>query len=96
MTGLVLLAALLALGLALRAPGRVLLSMLGLLWAGIVLVQLILPEGNPLRAGLGGSLAGWLALGVVAPVVQVVYEITEEALSETARGENGFGSTGKA
>ena len=37
-----------------------------------------------------------IAQAVVAPVVQVVYQITEEPLSDTARGENGFGSTGKA
>ena len=35
-----------------------------------------------------------IAQAVIAPVVQVTWE-TVEALGETARGENGFGSTGR-
>ena len=35
-----------------------------------------------------------IAQAVIAPVVQARYEITE-ALSDTARGEGGFGSTGR-
>ncbi|MGD9919263.1 MAG: ThiF family adenylyltransferase [Paenirhodobacter sp.] len=94
MTGLVLLAALLALGLALRAPGRIVLSMLGLLWAGIVLVHLLLPEGNPLRATLGGSLTGWLALGVVAVLVlayrAMLRALRARAITPPARAEGTF------
>ena len=32
---------------------------------------------------------------VLAPVVQAFYQVTNESLSETARGAGGFGSTGK-
>lgn len=32
---------------------------------------------------------------VLAPVVQAFYQVTNETLSETARGAGGFGSTGK-
>ncbi len=35
-----------------------------------------------------------IAQAVIAPVVQALYEITE-ALSDTERGEGGFGSTGR-
>ncbi|HEY0213613.1 MAG TPA: dUTP diphosphatase [Paenirhodobacter sp.] len=36
-----------------------------------------------------------IAQAVIAPVVQALYEITDDALSQTERGEGGFGSTGK-
>ncbi|HEY0276180.1 MAG TPA: dUTP diphosphatase, partial [Paenirhodobacter sp.] len=36
-----------------------------------------------------------IAQAVIAPVVQALYEITDDALSDTERGEGGFGSTGK-
>jgi dUTP pyrophosphatase len=32
---------------------------------------------------------------VIAPVIQALFEVTSEELSETARGAGGFGSTGK-
>lgn len=36
-----------------------------------------------------------IAQAVLAPVVQAAFALVEEALSETARGEGGFGSTGR-
>lgn len=36
-----------------------------------------------------------IAQAVIAPVVQALYEITDDSLSETLRGAGGFGSTGK-
>lgn len=37
-----------------------------------------------------------IAQAIIAPVIQARFEITEDAFTETARGEGGFGSTGKA
>ena len=36
-----------------------------------------------------------IAQAVLAPVVQAAFTLVDEALSETARGEGGFGSTGR-
>ncbi|RWR29958.1 dUTP diphosphatase [Sinirhodobacter populi] len=36
-----------------------------------------------------------IAQAVIAPVVQALYEITDDSLTETSRGTGGFGSTGK-
>lgn len=69
MTGLFLLLVVLALGLGVKAPGRVVLTMLTVVWAGIVVVHLFLPETHVLRGMLGGSLAGWLGLGAVVVLV---------------------------
>lgn len=69
MTGFLLLAAVLGLGLVLKVPGRVIVPALVLIWIGIVLVHLILPEGNVLRGTVGGSLAFWIGAGVAAVIV---------------------------
>lgn len=37
-----------------------------------------------------------IAQAIIAPVVQALFEITDEALTATDRGTGGFGSTGKA
>ncbi len=64
MTALLAALALVALGAVLRAPARLIGLMLALLWAAVVLAHLLLPA----RAGaaIGGSLRGWLAVGVLA------------------------------
>lgn len=64
MSVLLIAAALVALGLILRLPGRMILAMLGLLWAGVMLALLALPEENAMRAALGGDWRPWAALGV--------------------------------
>jgi molybdopterin/thiamine biosynthesis adenylyltransferase len=56
-------------GWAMKAPVRMRAGMIAGLWAGVVLIQLILPEGHPLRAATGGEVRPWLALGLVAGVV---------------------------
>lgn len=43
--------------------------MIGLLWAGVVLAHLLLPDGHPVRLATGGEARVWLALGVVVAVV---------------------------
>lgn len=37
-----------------------------------------------------------IAQAIIAPVVQAVYDVVAEPLSDSARGEGGFGSTGRA
>ncbi|MCE5973870.1 HesA/MoeB/ThiF family protein [Sinirhodobacter sp. WL0062] len=69
MIGLWLLVGVVALGLVLRAPGRLIVLMLGILWGAFTLAHLALPGGHPLRMAVGGSLAAWLGLGGVAAVV---------------------------
>lgn len=64
-------AALVALGLVLRLPGRMILAMLALLWAGVMIAILALPEGHDMRAALGGDWRPWAALGVTVAVVFV-------------------------
>ena len=69
MVGLWLLVGVVALGLVLRAPGRLIVLMLGIIWGAFTLAHLALPVGHPLRIAVGGSLAAWFGLGGVAAVV---------------------------
>ncbi|MEI4473174.1 HesA/MoeB/ThiF family protein [Frigidibacter sp. MR17.24] len=62
-------AALLALAWALRLPRRVLATMLALLWLAALSAHLVLPEGAGLRRAIGGSAAGWFALGLAVAAV---------------------------
>lgn len=62
-------AALWGIGWAMRAPLRLRAGMIGALWAAVVLLHLILPDGHPLRLATGGEARPWLALGVVAALV---------------------------
>ena len=55
---------------------------------GIIVINL---GREPVRIGHGDR----IAQAVVAPVVQVLFEETEQ-LSDTARGGGGFGSTGRS
>lgn len=58
-------------GHLMRAPVRARLWMLGVLYLGVVVVQLVLPAGHPLRESLGGSAALWLILGAVVGLVLI-------------------------
>lgn len=60
---LLLAAALWGLGWLLRAPYSARAGMIGLLYLAVVVALLVLPEGTPLRAQLGGSAGNWLVLG---------------------------------
>lgn len=60
---LLLAAALWGLGAAMGTPRNLRWSMIGFLWLGVVLLHLILPEGNPLRQTTGETAAPWLLLG---------------------------------
>ncbi len=60
---LVMAAALWGLGAAMGAPKSLRWAMIGFLWAGVVVLHLILPANNPLRLATGESAALWLILG---------------------------------
>lgn len=69
MLGLILMAAILGLGLVLKASSRAIFGMLGLIWLALVIAHLPLPGLAPIGQVLGGSLAAWLGLGAVALLV---------------------------
>ncbi|QUJ76603.1 molybdopterin-synthase adenylyltransferase MoeB [Sulfitobacter albidus] len=50
------------LGVAMGTPRPARWTMIGLLLVAVIALNLVLPEGNPLRAATGGSAAPWLIL----------------------------------
>lgn len=66
---LILAAGLWGLGVLMKTPVRARLIMIGVLYAAVVLVHLIFPDGHPLRAATGGSKEAWLVIGAVVAVV---------------------------
>lgn len=62
---LFLMAGLWVLGRVMKTPVRARLIMIGVLYAGVVLAQLVLPEGAALRVATGGDVRPWLVLGGV-------------------------------
>jgi len=69
MAGLVLIAGLVGLGLWLKAPRGLVFGAVALIWTGIVLAHLALPQGHPIPVAIGGTLPAWIGLGVVAALV---------------------------
>lgn len=66
---LVLAALLLGIGHLMRVPWRARLVMLAVLYAGVLLVQVTLPDGAALRQATGGTPVPWVALGAVGLLV---------------------------
>lgn len=64
-------AALWGLGWLMGAPVRARLVMLGLLYVAVLGLQVLLPDGHPLRDNTGGSAAPWLLLGAGVALVLV-------------------------
>lgn len=71
MTVVLISAALVALLLILKVPGRVILGALGLIWLATVLAHALLPSDNALPRALGGDLKAWGFLGILAAVVLI-------------------------
>ena len=75
--------------------------MVGVLLAGVVLVQLVLPDGHPLREATGSSpglwllLAGFVAIGVgYGQIIRVLRQRAEQAQTpETAASPGSFSET---
>lgn len=65
-------AALWGLGAVMKMPRRARLYMIGLLYVGVLFIQIALPMGHPLRLATGESAALWILLGVFAALA-VVY-----------------------
>lgn len=61
-------AALWGLGVILRIPRNARLYMIGLLYVGVLFIQIALPLGHPLRMATGESAALWILLGVLAAI----------------------------
>ncbi|MFW5641578.1 MAG: HesA/MoeB/ThiF family protein [Roseicyclus sp.] len=57
------------LGHLMRVPVPARLKMLGLLYVGVLALQIVLPAGHPLREATGGSPALWLLLGAALVLV---------------------------
>ena len=56
-------------GVVTGAPVRLRWTGIGVLWVGLVLGHLVLPEGHPLRMATGQSAALWVMLGAAVAVV---------------------------
>ncbi|OLS46765.1 molybdopterin biosynthesis protein [Rhodovulum sulfidophilum] len=71
MMGLVLGIALVlwSLGMILRISRQGRWGMIGGLYAGVLILQIAMPAGHPLRQAIGGTPEGWAALGVLALLV---------------------------
>ncbi len=52
-----------SIGALMRAPVRQRMVMLTILWGAVVIINLTLPEGTPLREVTGGDARGWLVFG---------------------------------
>lgn len=79
-------------GALMRAPYMARFYMLGLLFVAVLAVQILLPDGHPLREATGGSPALWLMLAG-AVVLGLLYRLGWQQLKrravavETARAE---------
>ncbi len=57
------------LGHLIRAPISARLLMIALLYVGVLILQIALPDGHALRQATGGSAGEWVAIGVLAGAV---------------------------
>ncbi|WP_370228967.1 ThiF family adenylyltransferase [Cognatishimia sp.] len=62
-------AAIWGIGAVMKTPTSVRWTMLGVLYLAVVMMQLVFPDGHPLREATGGSIAPWLILGVIVLLV---------------------------
>ena len=89
---LFLMAALWALGWVMKTPVRARLIMIGLIYAVVVIAQLVLPEGAELRRATGGDVRPWLVLGGVAVLgygyVTAVRRLRSKTPEDTAAPPN--------
>ncbi|PZR00442.1 MAG: molybdopterin biosynthesis protein [Cereibacter sphaeroides] len=56
-------------GIRMKAPVRQRLILIGILWLAVIVEQLLLREGHPLREATGGSAQVWLAVGLIVALV---------------------------
>lgn len=84
MTVLLVSAALTALLLLMKVPGRVVLLALAVMWAATVLAHALLPPDHSLPRALGGDLRAWGFLGILTAVV-LAYRVGFRKLKAKAR-----------
>lgn len=89
---LILAAAIWGLGVYLKTPVQARALMLGLLYVGVLFVQIALPDGHPLRESLGGSPGQWLIFGGMVALIfayrRVLGRVRAKAVvAEAARDE---------
>lgn len=72
-----------ALGAVMKAPQRARFGMITVLYAAIVLMHLILPNGHPLRMAMGDTATPWLIFGAMAGLV-LIYRAGLGRLRKTA------------
>ena len=84
---LIIAAALWGLGVLLGTPRQIRWVMIALLWVGVVLLHLVLPVDNPLRAMTGGSAAPWLILGGFAGIFVAYQAILRRVRQRVATKE---------
>jgi molybdopterin/thiamine biosynthesis adenylyltransferase len=66
---LAMIAAVWAIGVWLKSPVGQRLTVIAVIWAGVIVEQLVLPDGHPLRQATGGSAQVWLVLGGAVALV---------------------------
>jgi molybdopterin/thiamine biosynthesis adenylyltransferase len=71
---LIMAAVLWGIGMLMGAPIRVRMVMLAALWAAVVLLHLVLPDGAALRQATGGQAAPWVIFGGLAGMVLLYRE----------------------
>ncbi|WP_292292795.1 molybdopterin-synthase adenylyltransferase MoeB [Marivita sp.] len=76
-------AALWGLGVVMKIPRTARLYMIGLLYIGVLFIQIALPSGHPLRMATGESAALWILIGVFAAVA-VLYGRVVKGLKDRA------------
>ncbi|WP_323786274.1 molybdopterin-synthase adenylyltransferase MoeB [Thalassovita sp.] len=78
---LIIAAALWGICAVLKIPYALRGLMIGLLWLAVILLHLLLPDGNALRQATGGSAAPWLLLGGLALLILIYREALKWARS---------------
>ena len=84
---LVIAAALWFIGHLTRAPYAARLLMLGLLYVAVLALQIVLPDGHPLREATGGSAGEWFVIGLLGALIWI-YSRGLKAIKARVRPEN--------
>ena len=84
---LVLAGAIWGLGAWMGAPRRQRWMMIAILWAFVVLTQLVLPDGNGLREATGGTAAPWLLLAGAVALVMAYRQVLRRLRGRVAAPE---------
>lgn len=84
---LVIAAALWFIGHLTRAPYAARFLMIGLLYVAVLALQIVLPDGHPLREATGGSAGEWFVIGLLGALIWA-YSKGLKAIKARVRPEN--------